>query len=73
MQRAKWEIAGGGYGVHWPDVDEDLSVEGLLRGLPAPRVGVQYSVKTARASTRPTSRAAEAPPRRKVRGAPARG
>ncbi|MBK8541014.1 MAG: DUF2442 domain-containing protein [Ardenticatenia bacterium] len=36
-QRANWMIAGGGYGIHWPEVDEDLSVEGLLRGLPAPR------------------------------------
>jgi hypothetical protein len=32
-----WEIAGGGYGIHWPDIDEDLSTEGLLRGAPAPR------------------------------------
>ncbi|MDB5457438.1 MAG: hypothetical protein JWP92_3023 [Caulobacter sp.] len=36
-QRARWEIAGGGYGIHWPDIDEDLSTEGLLRGAPAPR------------------------------------
>ncbi|ALJ36076.1 DUF2442 domain-containing protein [Azospirillum brasilense] len=36
-QRRNWEIAGGGYGIHWPDVDEDLSTEGLLRGAPAPR------------------------------------
>lgn len=35
-QRANWEIAGGGYGIHWPDIDEDLSTEGLLRGAPAP-------------------------------------
>ena len=35
-QRAGWEPAGGGYGVHWPEVDEDLSTEGLLRGAPAP-------------------------------------
>lgn len=34
-QRARWEIAGGGYGLHWPDLDEDLSTEGLLRGVPA--------------------------------------
>lgn len=34
-QRAKWEKGGGGYGIHWPDVDEDLSTEGLLRGAPA--------------------------------------
>jgi len=36
-QRAKWEISGGGYGIHWPEIDEDLSTEGLLRGAPAPR------------------------------------
>jgi len=35
-QREKWEISGGGYGIHWPDIDEDLSTEGLLRGSPAP-------------------------------------
>jgi hypothetical protein len=39
-QRAKWEIVGAGYGIHWPDVDEDLSAEGLLRGAPAPRATV---------------------------------
>ena len=36
-QLANWEVAGGGYGIHWPDLDEDLSTEGLLRGAPAPR------------------------------------
>jgi hypothetical protein len=35
-QRANWIKAGGGFGIHWPDVDEDLSVAGLLRGTPAP-------------------------------------
>ena len=35
-QRASWQKAGGGYGIHWPDVDEDLSTEGMLRGAPAP-------------------------------------
>ncbi len=34
--RENWRVAGGGYGIHWPDLDEDLSVEGLLRGAPAP-------------------------------------
>lgn len=34
-QRANWEKSGGGYGIHWPDIDEDLSAEGLLRGAPA--------------------------------------
>jgi hypothetical protein len=36
-QRKNWRVAGGGYGIHWPDLDEDLSTEGLLRGAPAPR------------------------------------
>lgn len=36
-QRANWRLAGAGLGVHWPDIDEDLSTEGLLRGAPAPR------------------------------------
>jgi len=36
-QRANWRLAGGGFGIHWPDVDEDLSTAGLLRGAPAPR------------------------------------
>jgi hypothetical protein len=36
-QKKNWRIIGGGYGIHWEDVDEDLSTEGLLRGSPAPR------------------------------------
>ena len=35
-QRQNWRIAGAGFGIHWPDIDEDLSIEGLLRGAPAP-------------------------------------
>jgi hypothetical protein len=34
-QRSHWKISGAGYGIHWPDADEDLSTEGLLRGAPA--------------------------------------
>ena len=47
QQRANWQRARGGYGIHWPDVDEDLSVEGLLRGLPAPRRDVEMVVPVA--------------------------
>jgi hypothetical protein len=39
-QRKNWKIAGGGYGIHWPEIDEDLSTEGLLRGAPAPKSAV---------------------------------
>jgi hypothetical protein len=34
-QRSVWKISGAGYGIHWPEIDEDLSTEGLLRGAPA--------------------------------------
>ncbi len=37
QQRKNWQVGGGGYGIHWPEIDEDLSTEGLLRGAPAPR------------------------------------
>jgi hypothetical protein len=36
-QRAKWRLIGTGQGIHWPDVDEDISIEGMLRGVPARR------------------------------------
>lgn len=35
-ERAQWQRSGGGYAIHWPAIDEDLSTEGLLRGAPAP-------------------------------------
>ena len=48
-QRKNWQVAGGGYGIHWPDVDEDLSTEGLLRGAPAARpLQIENSSKTTR-------------------------
>ena len=34
-QLSYWRLAGGGYGIHWPEVDEDLSTGNLLRGAPA--------------------------------------
>lgn len=36
-QRARWELCGGGYGVHWPELDEDISTEGMLQGEPLSR------------------------------------
>lgn len=36
-QRANYELIGDGQGVHWPEIDEDLSAEGMLHGTPAPR------------------------------------
>jgi len=34
-QRAHYEIIGDGQGVHWSDIDEDISAEGMLYGIPA--------------------------------------
>jgi hypothetical protein len=36
-QRSRFEIIGNGSGIHWPDLDEDISVEGMLHGVPARR------------------------------------
>ena len=63
-QRNKYEIIGDGQGVHWPDVDEDLSVEGMFHGVPArrpkknsPRAKTdQQEVRADRWETRPLNR-----------------
>ena len=34
-ERANWRIIGKGQGIHWQDLDEDISVEGLLAGKPS--------------------------------------
>jgi len=43
-QRANYEIIGEGHGVHWPDIDEDISAEGMLYGTPAPRPQHSYAL-----------------------------
>ena len=37
-QRRRFELIGNGQGIHWPDVDEDISVRGMLEGIPARRL-----------------------------------
>jgi hypothetical protein len=34
-QRQNWQVSAAGYGIHWPEIDEDLSTAGLLHGAPA--------------------------------------
>ncbi len=34
-QRTHYEVIGDGQGIHWPDIDEDISAEGMLYGIPA--------------------------------------
>ena len=36
-QRARFEIIGSGTGIRWPEIDEDISVDGILHGVPASR------------------------------------
>jgi len=38
-QRKNFRLIGSGQGVHWPDIDEDISVEGMLHGIPARHPG----------------------------------
>ena len=56
-ERARWRLIGRGVGIHWPDLDEDISVEGLLAGR---RSGeIQQSLERwfeNRTSTRPNKR-----------------
>ena len=58
-QRANWRLIGEGYGVHWPDVDEDISAEGMLNGVPARRPGGSGPRQSgpANRALQPTSRA----------------
>lgn len=34
-ERLNWQLLGGGHGIHWPDLDEDVSVDALLAGRPS--------------------------------------
>ena len=36
-QRQNFRFVAGGLGAHWPEIDEDISADGMLRGAPAPR------------------------------------
>ena len=56
-QRQNWELIGDGHGVHWPDVDEDISAEGMLHGIPAHRRRKLPAAAPANRPLQPTSRA----------------
>jgi hypothetical protein len=66
-QRANWELIGDGHGVHWPDVDEDISAEGMLRGIPARRPQNRSRRTPADQPPQPPSRA-----KRKAKSEPGR-
>lgn len=55
-QRANFRLIGSGHGVHWPDVDEDISVEGMLHGIPARRPKSRSAKTTASGVHEPPSK-----------------
>src|SRR5437867_11908087 len=78
-ERRGWELLGPGVGIHWPDLDEDISVEGLLQGLPSGESAAsleEWRAARKRPTNRPmqpTSRARSARAKSKKRSRAARG
>ena len=67
-QRANWRLIGSGQGVHWPDVDEDLSAEGLLHGVPAyrpPSIAAQHKGSRHRTANKRAKAGISSAPRRR--------
>jgi hypothetical protein len=40
QERQNWVLSGAGFGIHWPDLDEDISVHGMLAGAAAPGIRI---------------------------------
>src|SRR3989337_2332756 len=57
-QRAHFRLIGSGQGVHWPEIDEDISVEGMLHGVAArrPKSSITATVRAARGGASPNKR-----------------
>ena len=58
-QRANFRLIGTGQGIHWPEIDEDISIEGMLHGVPAHRPkssAAATKVRSARSLTPPNKR-----------------
>ncbi|OGG51138.1 MAG: hypothetical protein A3F84_14435 [Candidatus Handelsmanbacteria bacterium RIFCSPLOWO2_12_FULL_64_10] len=68
-QRANFRLIGTGQGVHWPDVDEDISVEGMLHGTPARRPKPKAAATRARTSRhKPSNKRMQPMRKRAARG-----
>jgi len=67
-QRANFRLIGGGQGIHWPDVDEDISVEGMLHGSPAPRPRLHPEREAAKQKGSKPRKAANPPMQRTAGG-----
>jgi len=58
-ERSNWSLIGKGHGVHWPDIDEDISVEGLLAGRASGESQASFKKWLDQRSSRPTNRCSE--------------
>ena len=67
-QRANFRLIGTGQGVHWPDIDEDLSVEGMLHGVPARRPKTRLATKPRKARSAAVSRRSQLRREKTARG-----
>lgn len=64
-ERKKWRLIGKGHGVHWEDIDEDISIEGLLAGKPSKESQTSFKKWLSRRQASPAMRSA----RRRLGGA----
>ena len=55
-ERKNWRFIGKGYGIHWEDLDEDISVENLLLGLPSGESQSSFQKWLSSRRPRPTQR-----------------
>lgn len=55
-ERKRWRLIGRGVGIHWDDLDEDISIEGLLAGKPSGESQASFSRWLTKRSSRPTTR-----------------
>ena len=55
-ERKRWRLIGRGVGIHWENIDEDISVEGLLAGKPSGESQASFSKWLAKRSSRLTTR-----------------
>jgi hypothetical protein len=75
-ERRQWRIIGGGIGIHWPALDEDISVAGLLAGLPSGEsvtslkrwLAARPPIKALQPTSRPKRKAKSRKPSRAARG-----
>ena len=55
-ERRKWRLIGRGLGIHWEDLDEDISIEGLLSGKPSGESQESFGKWLKRRTARPSGR-----------------